>query len=276
MLAAAGWLRAMSVEYLAACAVATAAAVALALRLPAARSGRRWAGAHATLAVLFVAAAMGTQQSLARLEGAWPAVSADIASASAAELQAAVAALAGELREAAARALSAPRDPPRAFAALRGVPSGDEERATILYRNGAPEAWGGRVRLAPDSLTAPAAVVRGTFYTVLAVGEVRGDRRALATAVLHAEPPGDRLAHATDASVARRTGVRGFDLRDRPAGPAFRPIAVGPDTLLWARPEPVTEAEVRLRIVEQALMRGIVLLAAALAAFIVAVWRAAR
>jgi signal transduction histidine kinase/HAMP domain-containing protein len=276
LLAGAAWLRAMSIEYLATCLLATGAAFACATRLPAGR--RRWAGVHATLSLLFCAAGAVAQVDLRRVERDWVAYRERTSQRSVQSLDGALRRVARDLTRAAEQALDAPPRPADAFTQLAARARGAEERGLVLYRRDAPIVWAGTLRIPTDSLRAPLGVVGTPFYLVLYSTASRGADRAVATAVLHAAPPADRLALGTDSVVAEQTGVRGFDFAASQASgvEGFASFAPAGAPMFAVRPQPFAEGEVRLRIVEGALLRGSVILAIALACFVVAVWRRTR
>jgi signal transduction histidine kinase/HAMP domain-containing protein len=276
LLAGAAWLRAMSIEYLVISVLATFAALALATRLP--RGQRRWAGVHATLVVLFCAAAAVAQAELRRIERDWPTHRERTMRKSAVALDESLRRLAGELARAAERALDAPRRPADAFAHLAGLARGAEERGLVLYRGKTPAVWGGTPRIATDSLGAPLGVAITPFYLALYAVTTRGDDRAVATAILHAAAPADGFAIGTDSVIAEQMGVRGFDFAspETSGEDGFTGFAPAGAPLFSVRPQPFEQGEVRLRIVEGALLRGVVILGLALACFVVAMWRRAR
>src|SRR6185503_15496099 len=103
-------------------------------------------------------------------------------------------------------------------------------------------------------------------YLTLYATATRGDLRAVATALVHADPPADRLARPLDADVARAAGVRGYEYQPSDVTPnGFTLFASRTDTLFGARPMSITPSEARLRAVEGASRRGAGLLAVATA-----------
>ncbi|MDQ3998493.1 MAG: hypothetical protein M3303_15900, partial [Gemmatimonadota bacterium] len=107
-----------------------------------------------------------------------------------------------------------------------------------------------------------------------------GDTRAVATALVHAAPPADRLARALSSRVVAGAGISAFAFA--PAADSARflgAITLASQTgrpLFLARAITPERGEARLRLLEQARVRvGIALIVAALT-FLVAVWRAAR
>ena len=197
LLAGAAWLRDPAVPYLAVCGAATVATVVQTL-------GRRRLGARVSAIALigFCALAADGQWTLGRIDRAWPTTVARITSHSTAAMQRELAELAQGLTHDASRALRAPASPADAFRWLAPLARGSGDRGIVLYRGQGPVAWAGRVGAPVDSSGAPFAVVRTPFYVVLQATATRGPDRAIATAVLHADPPGDRLSEPLDDAVA--------------------------------------------------------------------------
>ena len=271
VMAAAQWLRTPSVPYLVASVVATAVTLGLSLRFGV---RRRWSVGFVAAMSAFAIAAAIAQRSIARIDRAWDTYRAEIELGAAERLERALLSTASSLGEAARAAVTAPSDPAAAFSALsRLVDVSRGERGVVLYRAGRPLAWAGSSRVAADTLTARLGAAFTPFYLTLYATATSGDRRAVATALIHADPPADRLARALDAIVARESGVRGYEYQRTPeASPGFRMFASRSDTLFAARPSPITASAARLRAVEAATRRGAVLLALAVAFLLVGAW----
>ena len=203
----------------------------------------------------------------------WDAYRTEIEFGAAARLERALLETAAELTSAARRALDAPAEPTDAFDALAPLVDGVGERGVVLFRSGRPAAWAGTTRVVADGLTDRLGAVFAPFYLTLYATAERGNVRAVATALVHADPPTDRLARPLDATIAREAGVRGYEYQsaaDAPSG--FTMFASRTDTLFGARPAPITPSEARLRAVEGATRRGAVLLAVALAFLLIGSW----
>jgi two-component system, NtrC family, nitrogen regulation sensor histidine kinase NtrY len=270
VLAAAQWLRMPSVPYLVGSTVATAITLGAALRY---RAQRRWAAGFTATMTAFTVAAAIAQRSVARIDREWDAYRTDVEFGAAARLERALLGTAAELREVAQRALDAPVDPGAAFESLEPLAKGPGERGVVLFRAGRPAAWAGTVRIMADGLTEQLGAVFTPFYLTLYASAQRDGVRAVATALVHADPPTDRLARPLDAIVARQAGVRGYEYQpaaDAPSG--FTMFASRTDTLFGARPAPITPSEARLRSVEQATRRGAVLLSVAVAFLLIGSW----
>ena len=267
------WLREPTVPYLIACAIATAATAVLTSRLHGARG---WPTGAVAAAAAFCAVAGVSQRAAWQAEHEWPAAAASAAAGGERALQRALERSVRELRAAATRAVEAPSDPRRAFDALVPLtrPRRVAERAVVVYRGNAPTAWAGRVRALPDSLREPVGAAVTPFYLTLYAVARRGDAYAVATDVVHAEPPADRLARSLDRAVAARTAVNGFEVAavdERDAG--FRAFAPAGAPLFTFRAAPPVQAEVKLRTLERARVRGGVALFAVVVCFLVAAWQ---
>jgi len=271
VLAAAQWLRTPSVPYLLASIVATAVTLGAGLRFSA---RRRWALGFVASMTAFAAAAAIAQRSIARIDRAWGAYRADIEFGAADRLEHALLSTAGDLASVARSALAAPIEPEGAFAMLsRMVGRTTGERGVVLYRGDRPVAWAGTSRASTDTLTARLGATFTPFYLTLYATATRGELRAVATALVHADPPADRLAKPLDADVAREARVRGYEYQPSDVTPnGFTLFASRTDTLFGARPMSITPSEARLRAVESASRRGAVLLAVAVAFLLIGAW----
>ena len=287
LIALAGWLRDASVGYLAAAWFATLLSAGLVFRPRGARA-RVWRGVATGLALVGCAGASVAQGELSRVRGDWTAYDEAQRAGAARRTATELAAVRDELEQAAHRALIAPSDRSAAFTALAGLAGRVGERGIVLYECDEPLAWSGVVRIATDTLSSPLGVVSTPTYTVLYAVAKGGTRRAVATALIHAEPPGSTFAHPLDVVIARATGTREFGVyrdsgaRADSAGSAEDGRSVarlgledgGPPLVLV--PRAASPAETALRLVERSRLRGALLLALALAAFVGAVWRSRR
>lgn len=125
-----------------------------------------------------------------------------------------VAAETDKLQELAKTALDAPDEVGAAFTALGAMVRPGGERAILVARGGRPFAWSGRLLVALDSLPGPTGIVASPFYLVAYAVAERGGSVAVATTVLHAEPPADRLSPTLAGRIAEREGVVGFGYAD--------------------------------------------------------------
>ena len=276
LLAAAGWLRVARLEYLVAAWIATLASVPLAWRTRGRE--RKWRLA-ATLFSLVTSVLMSAAH--ARVSAAsrdWPAFESQLVRNAAARLDAQLTQAAEEVSDAARAALEAPASQGAAFEYLRGNANGSGERAVVLYENGAPLAWAGVTRIATDTLHAPLGATMTPFYATLHAVAQRGTRRAVATVLVHAEPPASAFARPLDASASRTPGVLGFSFaRDGFADVSVAHLDLGDGRpCLVGRVRPASREGTVLQLLETGRRRSSVALLLALAALVSAVWRARR
>ena len=282
LLALAGWLRDAGVQYLAAAWFATLLSLAFVHRGAGTRA-RFWRGVAGTLAAMACISATVGQRELSRIRSDWDGYDRAQRRKAATRMEDELLRASSELADAAGRAVRAPGDRAAAFAMLAGMSGGAGERSVVLYECDAPVAWSGTTRINPDTLTSPLGVASNATYTILYAVTRSGTRRAVATALIHADPPGSTLARPLDVLVAEVTGIRAFaqrrgapaetspgeesaarlELRD--GGPALvmTPVAASPDGAV-------------VRLLEDARLDGALLLALALAAFVATVWRSRR
>ena len=90
-----------------------------------------------------------------------------------------------------------------------------------------------------DSLTAPISVTFNPFYITLNVARSNGARRAVASIVLQAAPPADRLTQSVEDRLAPAQGVASY---------SFAPpesVRAGPVVLVSDLPSNVLESRAR-------------------------------
>jgi len=277
LLAACQWLNGTSVEYLVGAVVATAAALGGLRHVPA--RGRRWAAASSGGLVLLVVFAVFAQVRLHRVDHAWPEIRSALGSDALAALDRRVDGAVGTMRSAAARALDAPDGAGAAFAALSSLVPVGGDAGIVLYEQGRPLAWAGRVHVPTDGLVDSVGVARSNFYTSLYAVAARGGRRAVVTELLDATPPADRLTHPIAGEIARAMGIPGFDFATAPptqAAPEWQALWDHTRILLYAHPAAVTQAAVRLEMLQSAQLVVALLVALTLAGFLVGAWRIER
>ncbi|MGH7665369.1 MAG: ATP-binding protein [Gemmatimonadaceae bacterium] len=274
VLSGALWLDDPAIRYVGGSAIATAAAVWLASGL--ARGERRWPYAATIALVFFLMLAGDAQRHLWRVESDWERYRGEVLTRGSAMLRESLDQTAAALQQSAQRALAVPGDPAAAFRELAISPAGGgEDRGVVVYRGGAATAWGGTVRVPTDSLFAPGGAVATPFYLSLYAAASSDGARAVATALVHAEPPADRLVRALDEIVAERANVTAFDFTSRNAllsAPGAFIYAPGGEPLFGVRPQPLLQGGTRLRIVELARERGAAMLGIALALLVGGVW----
>ena len=185
--------------------------VALAFLTARSSEGARWRRiAFALVAAALLGVMASYHQAIRAIDARGEEVRNTLSRQASAALSAAVADESTRLQEIAAAALDAPSEVGAAFTALSQlVPSGGE-RAVLVARGGRPIAWSGRLLVALDSLPAPTGIVATPFYLVAYAVAERGPHVAVATTVLHAEPPADRLSSSLAGRIAVEQGVAGF------------------------------------------------------------------
>ncbi|MEO7039241.1 MAG: ATP-binding protein [Candidatus Elarobacter sp.] len=270
------WLRTPSVGYLAFTIAATVATLGIALMEG--RGARGWTIASAAALAAFCAVAFASQRDLTRIDTDWTAYRALVIERGGRELQREIAASMRALRQDATHALDAPADAGSAFGVLDDLTSRHPERGVVLYENGAPFAWGGKLVVPPDSIVRAAGALHTPFYTVLYDVESRGARRAVAMAVAYAEPPADQLVSAIGNRVAREQGLHAFDVTPGSAGARADAFVLrqGSDTLLVAHAVAPGEEEARLSTLVRVRLTGVLLLVLAFTCFLIASWRRQR
>jgi signal transduction histidine kinase len=232
--------------------------------------------------VVFCGLAAVGQLTLLRIEKQWPETSAQITRQSAKVMQRELSVLARDLRNEATAALDAPAEPGPAFQRLARLVGRNPERSVVLFRRDRPFAWAGVARSMPEDPGGRGGefvLVRTAFYLSIQTTVRRGSDLAVASALIHADPPADRLSQPLDADIARRTGVGGFVLIIPSAGAPrdtsglLATFAPAGSPLLAIRPLPPRNDEAREREVEHARGQGVVAFAVAMLAFLVAEWR---
>jgi len=174
-------------------------------------------------------------------------------------------------------ALGAPADVEGAFRHLSARAPQKDEESVVLFDQNLPFAWSGEMRVDPVTLTSPLSVAFSPFYTTLNVVKGRGDRRAVASAVLHAAAPADRLTQSVDSRLAPTQGVASYEfapLADPRDGPLVISYKGAP--LVRVLPRLATGEEIRFRRAAMLRARGTVALVIFTLAFLVYAWRNRR
>ncbi len=177
-----------------------------------------------------------------------------------------------QLRLNASRALMAPSSQGPAFEFLQAL-SVDQGSAVVLFNDGIPVAWTGKFRTDPRVVADGASVTFSPFYTALNIAAVGGTRRAVATALIHAEAPANQLGRSLDSLIVERDQVQSFAYgrpSDEAAGELVRDSTGAP--LLRVDATPVPLETVRFNRVAALQARGSVVLGLALLAFLAVSW----
>jgi two-component system, NtrC family, nitrogen regulation sensor histidine kinase NtrY len=278
LLGASQWLATPRIEYLALYSVATGIAIALTHRFG--RAQRSWALATGLALAISAVGASVTQYRLSADADRWQRYAAEQEAAAVEALQLSVSETLAQLDDDASAALGAPTGEAAAFRQLNGLIGRHEDRAVLLMEDGAPFAWAGRPRVLPDSGMERRGVASSEFYLSLYATASRGNRTALATAVVHALPPADRIAQSLTSRIESAAGLAAFVVTravDTAAAPPGSTILDDDDRPLFvARAVMPSQPRAELRILERSRLESAVLIAAALLSFIVAAWRSSR
>ncbi len=229
-------------------------------------------------AVLVFIAAIAVTANRARdeIERDWASVEANMRVALERELDAAAARAAEWARAAANRALRTPNAdyrPFREFDLLLGASAQDPERGLVVYRAGRPWAWAGTARQSSDSLTEPLGVAVSLFYVSLYASADSGNRRAVATQLLHAEEPADALARATDVLLPSADAVARLDYAPQPLDSTWHAVVVAGRTLFAVRPVMLSPEQFRQRRLERARARLALLLGVGVVLLLGVAWQ---
>ena len=277
VLAASRWLDTPTVQYLVAWAVATIAAGALAVWLRGER--RRWALLCVSLLVVGLVFGARAQRELAGITSHWTDWQTSQARAGLDALGESLADVEQRLASDAMTALHGPQDRESAFADLQSLVGGPDERGVVVYRGDSAFAWAGRFRSSPELMTLDAGVAASDFYLTLYATARQGGDRAVATVLLSAAPPADRLSHPLSRRVARDARLDDFTFAGpgsmNGSGPVLH-FAYQGRPLLDARAAPLESGEVLQRLRERLRIDVGLALAAVLACFIIAAWRETR
>src|SRR3954451_24885054 len=277
VLAASRWLDTPTVQYLVTWAVATIAAGIFTVWLRGAR--RRWAVLCVGMLAIGLVFAARAQRELAGITTHWADWQTSQARAGLDALGQSLADAERRLTSDATTALRSSLDRETAFAQLQSLVGGPDERGVIVYRGDSAFAWAGRFRAAPDTMVADAGVSASDFYLTLYVTARQGSDRAVATILLSAAAPADRLSRPLSRRIARAARLDDFTFAAPGSmngpGPLLHFAHEG-RPLLDARAAPLESGEVLQRLRERLRIDVGLILAAALACFIIAAWRESR
>ncbi|MEP6904662.1 MAG: ATP-binding protein [Gemmatimonadales bacterium] len=171
------------------------------------------------------------------------------------------------------RALDAPRNVESAFGYLSHGELSEAE-GVILFQGAAPVAWSGQIAVDPSASAVAVSVVITPFYTTMFVSAERGARRAVATALIHAEAPADRLTKTVDSRISGRDELAGYSFAtsaDTTFGESV--FQASGATLLRAEATPLPRDMVGFGSVAVARTRGTLLLGAGLLLLLAFAWR---
>jgi signal transduction histidine kinase len=178
------------------------------------------------------------------------------------------------LDERATTALEAPDTPEAAFEFLDTRSPHREGESVVLLDGSRPVAWSGEMRVDPDSAVAPMSVSFSPFYVSLQVARSRGARRAIASAVLDAAPPADRLTESVNSRLSATQAVTSYEFApgDSASGGDVV-LALNGKPILRATPQLAAAGEVRFRQASMLRARGAVALVILVLVFLGYAWR---
>jgi two-component system, NtrC family, nitrogen regulation sensor histidine kinase NtrY len=177
-----------------------------------------------------------------------------------------------DLVTAAASALNAPLEPEEAFEYLRSLPTRPEGGVLLIDAAG-PIAWAGQFRSLPAVSGTGTSVSFSPFYTTLQVQVERNGRKAIASALIHADAPANRIAAGIDDELSERDLVESFHfapLSDTTGGEALTGGTGHP--LFRVDAVPLSAEVVRFAQTAEVRARGAVLLVLAVIAFMAVGW----
>jgi two-component system nitrogen regulation sensor histidine kinase NtrY len=242
------WLRNLSPALvLASLALAGLAAITV----PYAKAGGRgWIAALVLLATM--SGGWLYERRLTRIDRSWEEYSSAVVEQGKARLTAAIAREVGQLDSLVQYALLAPGDAASAFAYLASRGSQPAYRGVVISDPTGPVAWSGSLR-APELAPGESSGIQWTpFYVVIRRVAHRNGRIASADAVLHAEPPADRVAGSLDATVRLGSVLSGFAYRDTSIGPAGWQVMPVGNRFIAVQPRLLSQGEARQRVEELA------------------------
>jgi signal transduction histidine kinase len=198
---------------------------------------------------------------------------ANVHSEALAELRSAVNDEKARLTANATRALNAPNNLDDAFDYLASLGPAPEQ-GIVLFDGALPLAWSGQVEVDPSIATAPFSVTITPFYTAISAVAQKGTRHAVASAIIHAEPPADRLARSLDSRMPIREALQGYTFGPGADTTAGDPVlALNGTTLLRADADPLPRAMAGFARAGRARASGTILLCMALLILLAFAWR---
>ena len=248
----------------------SAAVLCAALAIPA-RAGRLGVSAalllNATLVVGFV-----NQRHLSQLELSWENYSAAVSQRGIERLQQAVLSEVAVLDRLALAALGAPALSADGFRYLESLDQYPPHRGVVLLERGTALAWAGAHRAPHAGPSDSSSIVWTPFYVVIRRVAVRDGRKASAEAVVHAEPPADRVARALDMRLAAGPELAGFRYTTGEPGPGWLRIRAGEGTLS-IQPVLLSQGQAIQRMAERTRLLGGVGLLASVLLLVAVAWR---
>lgn len=243
------WLRSFSLPVALASLAAAAIAAVTIHRAGTGASG--WFATGSLIVTLTVA--LVYQQRLTSIERTWDEYAARVADQGTIILRDAVQREVALLDTMAQKALSAPNDATKAFDFLAALGPFRSYRGVVLTDRNGPVAWSGSLR-SPEAAAGESSGIQWTPFYIVIRRVARGNGRvATADAVLHAEPPADRIAGSLDAGLRLGPELAGFAYHqvDRTASGDWQLMPVG-DRFVAVAPRLLSQGEAVQRVSESA------------------------
>ena len=195
-----------------------------------------------------------------------------------ADLRRAIATETGHLGDLASAAMSAPADQAGAFDFLARLNPDVGSESIVVFDSTGPLAWAGRPRARVDSIAAPVTATSDAFFDIVHVSRSNGSRRAVASAVISAAPPANRLVTPLIARMGGGSKPR-FEFRAAgdSASPGSEPVlSANGQPLLMAAALPASAEELRFQSAARNRARWGVVLFAGFLVLLFVCWRDRR
>nr|MBA3657436.1 hypothetical protein [Gemmatimonadaceae bacterium] len=164
----------------------------------------------------------------------------------------------------------------RAFTELERIVVSPGDRGVVLYQSGQPVAWTGHLYVGPDSLPDGLSVIRDEFFLTLNYTLRRGSRTAVASSLIHAIAPADRIATALDEPLRARFEVAAFTYSAPGDSAGGDVLALNGIPLLRAAALPLPLPAIQLSHETHARTQGVILLSVILFGLLLTAFRDRR
>jgi two-component system nitrogen regulation sensor histidine kinase NtrY len=156
------------------------------------------------------------------------------------------------------------------------LPSLDGDAGIVVYRAGRPASWVGRIAVPTDGLWEREGFASTALYVAQYAVSVRGDRRAVATHLVHATAPASRLVRTLTNAIGVHGGVT-FDVHPIATDHQTdeRTAALGGDRIALTAVVPAPAVQL-VKAAELARGRGTLLLLATTLVALATLWRRAE
>ncbi|MGH7618736.1 MAG: hypothetical protein ACREPM_16060, partial [Gemmatimonadaceae bacterium] len=174
-------------------------------------------------------------------------------------------------------ALDAPEDRTQAFDAMDRLVASTKERGIVLYQGDSALAWSGVIRPPFDASRDGVSIIATRFYLAFQLVQRRADRRAIEVVLLDAAPPADKLSFPLARGIAERSRLDGFYFSPASdTGSEVLHYSIAGRPIFDVHAAPLAQGEMVQRIAERTRGRAGLAFLAALALFVIGVWRATR